>query len=124
MLRTLEFEKKEKYGLVVYLKTEQGLEAIGWAAMREAEPGIYEDMGIAVGPAFVRKGYGKQILNALCEEAKKQGAMEFRCSYREKNIASKALQDACGFIFDFKSEEKTDPRNGEKYYLINTKKML
>ncbi len=124
MLRTLEFEKKERYGLLVYLKTDHGPEAIGWAAMREAEPGIYEDMGIAVGPAFVRKGYGKQILNALCEEAKKQGAMEFRCSYREKNIASKALQDACGFEFDYRSEEKTDPRNGEKYFVINTKKML
>lgn len=41
MLRTLDFQSKEKYALTVYLKTESGLEAIG--------------------PDFVGKGYGKQI---------------------------------------------------------------
>ena len=92
--------------------------------MREAEPGIYEDMGIAIGPDFVGKGYGKQILNALCAEAKKQGAKEFRCSYREKNLASKGLQDACGFEFAYKSEEKTDLRTGEVYAVVNTKRTL
>lgn len=124
MLRTLDFQSKEKYALTVYLKTESGPEAIGWASMREAGPGIYEEMGIAIGPEFVGKGYGKQILNALCEEAKKQGAKEFRCSYREKNLASKGLMDACGFEFDYRSEEKTDPRTGEIYVVVNTKKDL
>ena len=81
-------------------------------------------MGIAIGPDFVGKGYGKQILNALCDEAKKQGAREFRCSYRENNIASKGLQDACEFVFDYRSEEKTDPRTGEVYVVVNTKKTL
>ena len=68
---------------------------------------------IAIGPNFVGKGYGKQILNALCEEARKQGTKEFHYSYRERNLASKRLQDACGFKFDYKSEEKIDPRTGE-----------
>lgn len=124
MLRTLEFQSKEKYALTVYLKTESGLEAIGWASMREVNPYVYEDMGIAIGPDFVGKGYGKQILNALCGEARKQGAKEFHCSYREKNLASKRLQDACGFKFDYKSEEKIDPRTDEKYVVVNTKKDL
>ena len=124
MLRTLDFQSKEKYALTVYLKAESGLEAIGWASMREVNPGVYEDMGIAIGPDFVGKGYGKQILNALCGEARKQGAKEFHCSYREKNLASKRLQDACGFKFDYKSKEKIDPRTDEKYVVVNTKKDL
>ena len=48
MLRTLDFQSKEKYALTVYLKTESGLEAIGWASMREVNPDVYEDMGIAI----------------------------------------------------------------------------
>ena len=51
-------------------------------------------------------------------------APEFHCSYREKNLASKRLQDACGFKFDYRSEEKTDPRTGEIYVVVNTKKDL
>ena len=111
---------KGKYALQVYLK--DGMEPIGFAVMREREPMIYEEMGIAIGPEFVGKGYGKQILNALCMEAKAQGAKEFRASYREKNLASKGLLNKCGFEFDYVSEEKTDPRNGENYFVVNVKK--
>ena len=57
-------------------------------------------------------------------EAKRQGAKEFRASYRKKNMASKGMIEACSFKFDFESEEKTDPRNGEKYTVINCKKAL
>ncbi len=124
MLRTLEFQKNEKYALTVYLKTAGGQEAVGWAGFREIELGIYEDIGVAVGPEYVGQGYGKQILAALCDELKKQGAKELRCSYREKNLPSKRIQDACGFEFDYRSEERTDPRTGEVYYVINTRKRL
>lgn len=124
MLKVLDYQKKEKYALTVFLKNNGKPEPISWAMMREAEPMIYEDMGIAIGPSFVGKGYGKQILNALCKEAKEQGAKEFRCGYREKNLASKGMQDACGFEFDHRSEEKTDPRTGEIYIVVNTKKIL
>lgn len=122
MTRTLDYQQKEKYALQVYLK--DGMEPIGFAVMREQEPMIYEEMGIAIGPEFVGKGYGKQILNALCMEAKAQGAKEFRASYREKNLASKGLLNACGFEFDYVSEEKIDPRNGENYFVVNVKKVL
>ncbi|MBQ6588089.1 MAG: GNAT family N-acetyltransferase [Butyrivibrio sp.] len=120
IIRTIEFEKKEKYGLIVYLKST--MEAIGFACMREVEPEIYEETGIAVGPEYVRKGYGRQILTALCDEAKRQGVREFRASYRKMNLASKGMIEACGFEFDFESEEKVDPRNGEKYTVVNCKK--
>lgn len=49
---------------------------------------------------------------------------EFKASYREKNSASKGLINACGFEFDYLSEEKTDPRNGEVYIVVNMKKSL
>ena len=67
MRRTIEFEKKEKYALLVYDK--RSGQAIGFAGMREIEPGVFEETGVALGPEFVGKGYGKQILNALVEEA-------------------------------------------------------
>lgn len=42
-------------------------QAIGFAGMEEMEPGVYEDMGIALGPDFVGRGYGKQIVNAMVD---------------------------------------------------------
>jgi RimJ/RimL family protein N-acetyltransferase len=83
----------------------------------------YSEKGFHVDDS-VGKGYGKQILNALCDEARNQGAKEFHCSCREKNLASRGLQDACGFKFDYRSEEKTDPRTGEIYVVVNAKKDL
>ena len=124
MFRTIEFEKKpeNKYLFLVYLK-ETG-EAIGFAGMREREPEIYEECGIALGPDFVRKGYGRQILNALTDEAKKAGAKKFYACNRVGNVASRELQLACGFQFESMSEEKTDPRTGEKYIMEERVKKL
>ena len=122
MLRTLEFERRERYAFLVCLR-ETG-EAIGFAAMREAEPGVYEDMGVAVGPSYVRKGYGRQILDAFCAEAVRCGAREFRASFRTENAASAGLLEACGFVFDFDSGERIDPRTGESYVVRNMKKAL
>lgn len=122
MLRTLAYEKREKYALLVYRK--DTMEAIGFAAMREAEPGVYEEMGIAVGPAYVRKGFGRQILDAFCREAARCGARQFRASFRMGNLAGAGLLAACGFAFDFDSEERIDPRTGESYVVRNMKKDL
>ena len=119
MKRTIAFEEKpeNKYALFVYLKKTG--EAIGFAGMRELERGIYEETGIALGPEFVRKGYGRQILTALLEEAGKLGAKEFHACNRTGNAASRELQLSCGFVFDSLSEEKTDSRTGETYILEN-----
>lgn len=115
MERTIDFEKKEKYALIVYEKLTG--HAIGFAGMREIEPNVYEDMGIALGPDYTRKGYGKQILNALVEEAFHNcKAKKFVASCRTGNLASRSLQIACGFHFSH-NEERVDPRTGEKYML-------
>ncbi len=122
MERTLAFEAREKYAFLIYLKKTG--EPIGFAAMREAGEGAFEDMGIALGPAFQRRGYGRQVLEAFCEEARRCGAREFRTSFRLPNTPSRKLQEACGFVFDFDSEERTDPRTGERYIVRNMKKTL
>lgn len=122
MNRTIAFQKIEKYTFVVCLK-ETG-EAIGNAGMKDLGDGVYEETGIALGPNYVRKGYGRQILNALTDEAKRMGATRFLASNRVKNEASRGLQLACGFSFDHLSEEKTDQRTGEKYFVENHIKLL
>lgn len=122
MYKTIDFEKIEKYALLVYLK-ETG-EAIGFAGMREVEKGVFEETGIAVGPDFVHKGFGKQILNALVDEAKRCGATKFLASSRVQNLASHCLQISCGFRLESYSEEKEDPRTGEKYVVENNMKLL
>lgn len=37
-------------------------QAIGFAGVEETAPHIYQDVGIALGPKYVGKGYGKHIL--------------------------------------------------------------
>ena len=61
--RTIKFQKQHLVSFVVYDKKSK--QAIGQAGFFEKENGVYEDCGIGIGPKFVRKGYGKQILNSL-----------------------------------------------------------
>lgn len=115
MKRTVDFEKKEKYALLVYEKSTG--HAIGFAGMREVETGVYEKLGVALGPNYTGKGYGKQILNALVDEAFKHcRANKFIACCRTENLSSRNLQLSCGFHFSH-NEERIDPRNGEKYVL-------
>jgi len=103
MERTIEFEQKEKYTFLVYERTTN--KAIGFAGMKEVEPGVYEDLGVALGPAYCRKGYGKQILNALVSEAFAQPeAKKFVASCQIDNMASHNLQVSCGFHYSHTEE--------------------
>ena len=122
MKRTISFEQKEKYTLLVYEKSTG--KAIGFAGMREIEPGVFEEMGIAIGPAFTGRGYGRQILNALMDEAfSRCGAHKFIAACRQQNLPSHYLQMSCGFKFSH-SEEKVDPRSGEKYIMEYNEKTI
>jgi RimJ/RimL family protein N-acetyltransferase len=114
MKRTIEFQK-DKIAYLVYEKMSG--EAIGFAGMKEIEDRVYEDSGIAVGPKFVGRGYGKQILMALVEYCFEElGAIKIIYSCRSENIASKKLQQACGFHYTH-SQPMVDKRNGLKYML-------
>lgn len=99
-------------------------EPMGFAGFREIEPGVFEDTGIAVGPAFVGKGYGKEILNLLTRIAKEQyGAAGFIASCRSRNSASRGMILGCGFRFSH-YENRIGHRNGTEYILEFYEKAL
>ena len=91
--------------------------AIGFAGVQEIGPHIYEETGIALGPEYVGKGYGKQILRLLMEYCISLGGMEFHYSTWSGNLASKALAASAGFVYQY-SEEKRDPRNGDRKSVV------
>lgn len=114
MRRTMEYQK-EHMAYTVYEKA--GGQAIGFAGMEEIAPQVYEDTGIAVGPAFVGKGYGREILCALVEYAFLElQAKKFVCSCRSGNEASRKMQLSCGFVYTH-SEDRVDKWRGQEYVL-------
>lgn len=118
--RTVAWQQDHDAWLVYEKKSGQ---AIGFAGIKEIRPHIYEDAGIALGPEYVGKGYGKQILQLLMEYCISLGGLEFHYSTRAANQASRALAVSAGFVYQY-SEEKTDSRNGEVYELQMYKKNL
>ena len=107
--------QKDKIAYLVYEK--RSGQAIGFAGMKEIEDKVYKDSGIAIGPKFVGRGYGKQILMALVDYCFDDlGAIKIVCSCRSENIASKKLQLSCGFHYSH-SQAKVDKRNGLSYML-------
>lgn len=114
MERTIAFQKEHPFVYTVYEK-KSGM-AIGFAGMEEIMRGVFEGNGVAVGPEFTGKGYGKQIVQALLAQAREFGACTFGYSCREKNDASKGLARSCGFSYVC-SEKRTDSRTGKVYVL-------
>lgn len=112
--RTIAFQQTNHAWLVC---EKAGGQAIGFAGMTEVEEGVYEDCGIAVGPGFTGRGYGKQILTALTEYAfNRLGARKFIASCRSENGPSRGMILGCGFHFTH-CEDRVDPRNGMPYVL-------
>ena len=60
--KTIAFQK-ENDTCLVYEKTSG--KAIGFAGIGKMEPYIYQEAGICLGPNYVGKGFGKQILHGL-----------------------------------------------------------
>lgn len=109
----IEFQQVNPTAYFVYEK--KSGQPIGIAGMKEMEPGVFEDSGIGVGPAFVGKGYGKQILSALIEQAfVEYQADKFIYSCFQKNVASAKLALSQGFHY-VRSESCVDRRNGQPY---------
>lgn len=114
MKRTLAYQKTHDTYLVCEKRTGQ---AIGFAGVAETAPHVYQDASIALGPGYVGRGYGKQILTLLLEYcAGTLGGEEFYYSTRAENAASKALALSCGFTYRH-TEKKRDPHSGETYEL-------
>lgn len=112
MERTIAFQKAHDTYLVYEKKTGQ---AIGFAGVEPVPPDACQEAGICLGPGYVGRGYGRQILEALMAHSRSvYGAKKFFYFTREKNAASIGLAKAMGFWF-LDAKEEIDPRNGEKY---------
>jgi len=99
-------------------------QAIGWAGIAEVAPGIWEDTGIALGPDYTGRGYGRQVLNALVRYCREElGAATFVCACRAENRPCRSMLLACGFQYD-RAQGRTDPRDGRAYRLEFYKKRL
>ena len=98
-------------------------QAIGFAGVEEIKPHIYHETGIALGPEYVGRGYGKQILHLLMEYCISLDGQEFYYSTRAGNLASRALALSCGLTYQH-SERRTDQRSGKTYELKIYKKNL
>lgn len=124
--KTMEHQKRNPHTYFVYEK--KSGKAIGFAGMTKIDENVYEDTGIAIGPSFVRKGYGKQVLMELVWLAFEElGATKFLASCRKQNIASQQLQLSCGFTYSH-SEKRIDPRDGTDYevefYVLKNEKAM
>ncbi len=121
MERTIRFQAEHDTYLVY---DKHSMQAIGFAGLEQLDADTCGETGIALGPAFVRKGYGRQIVQALCRRAKTvYGAKTFIYSSREANMASRALAQSLGFE-PLDCEARVDERNSEPYTIIRYRKAL
>ncbi len=121
MRRTLAWQQDHDAWLVYERASGQ---AIGFAGVQETAPGVWEDTGIALGPAFTGHGYGRQVLTCLLDWCKREkSAQKFLYTARRQNTASQALARACGLVYT-RSEPRTDPRTGTAYTLDVYEKLL
>lgn len=114
MQKTIEYQKTHDTFLI-YEKVSG--EAIGFAGIEQLSPTTYQETGICLGPRFVGKGYGKQIVMQLIQYCKIElRAKEFIYSTRDNNEAAKRLARSLGFRL-IATEEKTDKKDGQHYIL-------
>ena len=107
--RSMEYQK-DHYAYFAALKETD--EAIGLCAIKENEPGHFEESGICIGTAFQGKGYGKEIVALLLELAfTKLGAEDFRYGYFHDNEKSKKVAESFDFHYE-KTYELTRPWDG------------
>lgn len=98
----------------IYLK-ETG-KAIGIAGLKAYSPTLYTVTDIALGPNYWRRGYGKQILQALTQFGWELGAEQVLFNCFRENSASRSLALSCGYRYT-KSEEAEIKKNGKTVWL-------
>ena len=114
MNRTMAWQKSHHAWTVYEKKT---VKAIGFAGLMELDDGVWEDTGVALGPAYTGRGLGKQILRALMDYVfAAQGGKKLICSCRSENGPSKGVMLSCGMTYTH-SENRIDERNGSPYVI-------
>ena len=122
MERTVDYQAARDHHWTVVEKASG--EAIGWAGVEVLEPGVCGETGVAIGPDFTGKGYGKQILNVLTEYGRDVlGAKRFVACCRKENLPSQKVLKACGFSYTH-SQEVMHPRDHVPYVLDYYEKNL
>ncbi len=116
MRRTIAFQQSHD-SYLIYEKA--GGQAIGFAGVEDLGGGVFQEFGVCLGPDFVGRGYGRQVLERLIRYCREEhGAREFRCSAREQNAASNGLIRSLGFQLSG-GETCIDPRDGRSYRLLH-----
>lgn len=97
--KTITFQKEHDTYLV-YEKSSG--RAIGFAGVEEIEPYIYQETGICLGPDYVGKGFGKQILQGLIQYCKEEyGAREFQVFHKRRKQSFQSIGKVIRFYIDF-----------------------
>jgi AcrR family transcriptional regulator len=68
---------------------------VGFAALRQ---GAVEELVVAVNPALMRRGYGRELAEAVLCEASARGCVNVRASTDEANVAFTCLLEKLGFV--------------------------
>ena len=91
MERTIAYQAAHDYHWTVVEKASG--QAIGWAGLEVRSEGVCGETGVALGPAFTGKGYGKQILHLLTDYARDQlGAKRFVLPQRKSGLKKAAAE--------------------------------
>jgi len=115
IIKTIEFQKDHDTYLVY---DKYSGKPIGFAGIEKSAPYVYQEAGICLGANYLRKGFGKQIIQGLILYCKREfGAKEFIYSTREENEASNRLAKSLGFTI-ISLDPKIDSRNGHHYNLL------
>ena len=121
MLRTLRWEA-EHDSYFIYEKASG--QAIGFTGVEPVTEDLWEEAGICIGTDFQRRGYGRQVAQALMDYVReKYGAREFQVSVREANTASRKMADSFGLTLHH-TEQRTDERDGSSYTMLVFRKAL
>ena len=90
-------------------------EPIGFAGVREPQPGEFEESGVCIAKEYQKQGYGKEVLHALIGLVfDRLNGSRFLCSCFHENTASAALIRSCGFHY-LKSEYQLRERDGYRF---------
>jgi RimJ/RimL family protein N-acetyltransferase len=116
MRRTIAFQQTHDTYLI-YAKADG--QAIGFTGVEDLGDGVFQEFGVCLGPDYVGRGYGRQVLERLIRYCREEhGAREFRCSARAQNAASNALIRSLGFQLTGE-ESCLDERDGSRYRLLH-----
>ena len=126
ILRTIRWQSEHDAYFVCEKKSGQAIGFTGIEQVPTEGEGarVYEEGGICIGTEFQRRGYGRQVVQALLERAREvYGAAEFQYSAREANLPSQRLAESFGFVLHHK-EQRTDNRDGSSYTMLVYRKKL